>query len=1082
LKEEQILKEKRAGWKKMVAKNRVLSRLLEERKAKLTKSLLSEKIEREGNKRELRKLTVALADKLKKNKSLKQSVKVLSKKLQEERTHQQRESRALEGVKLDIGKVKARRLTLMHKMLMAERRIKKLSEERRKNQQRFSLVLKGVRWSLHKKRERAKVLGLELERLTKAYAKERRQGDRNAMEWKKELRKLEAKVLRERAKRKKLSLLLITSKTLEQKKKKKLNKLERAKVLGLELERLTKAYAKERRQGDRNAMEWKKELRKLEAKVLRERAKRKKLSLHLITSKTLEQQKKKKLNKLERQAEELRRKWKMEESAWVDRSRRRQIAFDAELHKVAKQVQRMRDELKRKKALMTRKLRANSRVEKETLKFEIKRMHSRVQAAKMRRDILVRKLAEAERMQKNAQKRRNTLAQAHRQLLAQIRKEKEAYTSEKAKSAGKMRVLRQHYRRKLIILRRRIDRLRASLSSTKIKNAKTIMFAKAGWERAINRRRMKLAKKLLHARRLLLQKKLAMETEERKRKQEREAALAKEKYERTKLSMRQVAERRHERTIEKDLQKKLERAKAKRVREAKEFKRWKNAIEVRLKRARFDNERALQRGGLKVKKLKTLLHRIMDKKQKLEAKIQHLNRRRKYEENTMREVGRASASLRASLAKSRKILMKLIRKESRFTHKLRRERERNNKQKARNAALSRRIVGWKKTLKQRQIEYEKKIKKLALEKKKENQLRALERRLMKKFRHAAEEERESTKKNQDERQRLRDQKARRHGQEKIIVSLARQISLEKSVLNTMKTKVKGQRQKTAKLRHEEKQAERALKRMVVKQTRLSAKLRTAWQSRNKLIGTLRQEKSRLVKIRRLYVKYLHSWHSNTDKLKKLKSIVLMLSEKVRRADEKYQKELKEEKLWEAKERAIAANKKNRLLRELTEEQVKISQLKEKIKKANQKHFRWRMELEKLEATHRANLRAMKRLKKHLWKVTRRNKDMRRNLLGGPCSVYEKWHEIRRKEESLVRTLLGKREQVRQLYGKVRKANEEIRDLIRRLGMKTAKRRRKDLAEKLLLVRKEHVLFELKRRLRAQRRAELATSKYLTQRI
>lgn len=778
----------------------------------------------------------------------------------------------------------------------------------------------------------------------------------------------------------------------------------------------------------------------------------------------------------------MRRKWKMEESAWGDKSRRRQITFDAELRKTAKQVQHMREELKRKKVLMTRKLRANSRVEKEKLKFETKRMHSRVRVAKMRRDVLVRKLAEAERMEKNAQKRRNRLAQTHRHLLAQIKKEKEAFTSQKARSAGKMSVLRRHYREKLIILRGRIDRLRASLRSTKIKNAKTIMFAKAGWERAIKRRRMKLAKKLLNARRLLLQKKLAMKTEERKRRQEREAELDKEKDERMKLSMRQLAEHKHERAIEKDLQKKLERAQAKRIRETKEFKRWKNAIEVRLKRARIDNEKALQRGGLKVNKLRTLLHRITLKKQKLEVKIQHLNRRRKYEENTMREVGKASASLRASLAKSKKILIKLVRKESRFMHKWRWERERNSKQKLRNAALSRKIGAWKKTLKQRQIEYEKQIKKLALEENKENQLGTSERLLMKKFRHAAEEERESSKKNQDERQRLRDQKAQRHRQEEIIMSLAKQISFEKGVLNTMKTKFKGQRTKTANLQHEERQVERALKRMDVKQAHLSAKLRNAWQSRSKLIGTLGQEKFRLVQARRLYAKYLHSWHSNTDKLKKLKSIVLMLSQKVRRADENYQKELEKEKSWESKERAIAAGKKNHLLHELTEEQAKMSQLKEKIKKANQKHFRWRIELAKLESTHRANLRAMKRLKKHLLEVTRRNKDMRRNLVGGPCSVYEKWQEIRRKEESLARTLLGKREKVRQLYGNVQKAKEEIRDLIRRLGMKNAKRRRKDLAEKLVLVRKEHEMVELKRRLRAQRRAELATSKYLTQRI
>merc|ERR1712007_312915 len=274
--------------------------------------------------------------------------------------------------------------------------------------------------------------------------------------------------------------------------------------------------------------------------------------------------------------------------------------------------------------------------------------------------------------------------------------------------------------------------------------------------------------------------------------------------------------------------------------------------------------------------------------------------------------------------------------------------------------------------------------------------------------------------------------------------------------------------------HEEKQAERALKRMVVKQTHLSAKLQNAWQSRSKLIGTLGHEKFRLVQTRRLYAKYLHSWNANKDKLKKLKSIVLMLSQNVRRADEKYKKELEKEKLWEAKERAIAANKKNRLLHELTEEQAKMSQLKQKIKKANAKHFRWRIEREKL--------RAMKRLKKHLWQATRRNKDMRRNLFEGPCSVYEKWHEIRRKEDNLVRTLLDKREKVRQLYGKVRVAKEEIRDLIRRLGNKIAKRRRKDLAEKLVLARKEQAVSELKTRLRAQRKAELATSKYLTQRV
>merc|ERR1712007_54793 len=106
LKEDETLKQKRAGWKEMVAKNRVLSRRLEKQKAKLTKSLLSEKIEREGKKRELRNLKTALADKLKKNKSLKRLAKILSTKLQKEKTHQQRESGALEGVKLDIGKVK----------------------------------------------------------------------------------------------------------------------------------------------------------------------------------------------------------------------------------------------------------------------------------------------------------------------------------------------------------------------------------------------------------------------------------------------------------------------------------------------------------------------------------------------------------------------------------------------------------------------------------------------------------------------------------------------------------------------------------------------------------------------------------------------------------------------------------------------------------------------------------------------------------------------------------------------------------------------------------------------------------------
>merc|ERR1712007_361618 len=105
----------------------------------------------------------------------------------------------------------------------------------------------------------------------------------------------------------------------------------------------------------------------------------------------------------------------------------------------------------------------------------------------------------------------------------------------------------------------------------------------------------------------------------------------------------------------------------------------------------------------------------------------------------------------------KKTKMKLVRKESRFMHKWRWEREKHNKQKLRNVALSRRIAWLKKTLKQRHIEYEKQIKKLALEKKKENQLGALERQLMKKFRHDVEEERESAKKNQDERQRLRDE-------------------------------------------------------------------------------------------------------------------------------------------------------------------------------------------------------------------------------------------------------------------------------------------------------------------------------------
>merc|ERR1712137_392858 len=130
---------------------------------------------------------------------------------------------------------------------------------------------------------------------------------------------------------------------------------------------------------------------------------------------------------------------------------------------------------------------------------------------------------------------------------------------------------------------------------------------------------------------------------------------------------------------------------------------------------------------------------------------------------------------------------------------------------------------------------------------------------------------------------------------------------------------------------------------------------------------------------------------------------------------------------------------------------------------------------------RKNFRAMKMLEKQLREATRRNSDMKRALFGGRCSAYEKWHEIRRKEENLVRALLGKREEVRQMYGKVQKAREEIRELVQRLRKEIARRRRKDFSEKLLLARKEQAMFKLKKRLRAQRKAELATSKYLTER-
>merc|ERR1712137_1162898 len=273
-----------------------------------------------------------------------------------------------------------------------------------------------------------------------------------------------------------------------------------------------------------------------------------------------------------------------------------------------------------------------------------------------------------------------------------------------------------------------------------------------------------------------------------------------------------------------------------------------------------------------------------------------------------------------------------------------------------------------------------------------------------------------------------------------------------------KMKLTGKSRKAANLGHKEKQAERALRKLVLKQTHLSGKLRNALQLRGKLTGRLGREKFRLLQTRRLYVKCLHAWHLNQKKLKKLITIVSMLSHMVRQADQKYEKELGKEKSWEAKERANAAIKKNRLLHELRKEQAKIIRLKEKIKTANQKHLRWTHEREKQEAMNRKNFRAMKMLEKQLREATRRNSDTKRALFGGRCSAYEKWHEIRRKEENLVRTLL-----------------------VQRLRKETARRRRKDFSEKLLLARKEQAMFKLKKRLRAQRKAELATSKYLTER-
>jgi len=411
----------------------------------------------------------------------------------------------------------------------------------------------------------------------------------------------------------------------------------------------------------------------------------------------------------------------------------------------------------------------------------------------------------------------------------------------------------------------------------------------------------------------------------------------------------------------------------------------------------------------------------------------------------------------------------------------RHERERENKQKVRNTGLLRRIVWLKKTLQQKRVEYGKEIKELALERKKEGQVGKLKRQLMKKFRRALEEERETAKKNQNERRRLRDQKERRHREEEVLVSLAKQISFEKRFLKAMNTKVAGQSRKAANFGHKEKQAEGALKKLVLKQTHSSRKLRNALQLRGKLIVRLGHEKFRLLQTRRLYVKSLHAWHLNQKKLGKLKAIVSMLSHRVRQADQKYEKELGKEKSWEAKERANAAIKKNRLLHELRKEKAKIVRLRKKIKTANQKHLTWTHEREKQEALQRKNFRAMKMLEKQLEEATRRNSDMKRALSRGHCSAYEKWHEIRRKEENLVRTLLGKREEVSQMYGKVRKARKEIRKLIQRLRRETANRRRKDFSEKLSLARKEQAMFKLKTRLRAQRKAELATSKYLTER-